>query len=92
MARGWTGRTPLAIAGAGLLASLGSVGCATSGRVTTLEQRVSALESRVDGVDRTARQAESDAAAAQKAAQSAADRADDAARTAEAIFKKHVSK
>jgi outer membrane murein-binding lipoprotein Lpp len=80
------------MAGAALLLAVPCLGCATSGRVTTLEQRVQTLESRVDAVDRKADQAESRAESAEKSAQQAADRADDAARTSEAIFKKHVSK
>jgi outer membrane murein-binding lipoprotein Lpp len=82
----------ISLIGAASLAVLAGSGCATRGRVETLEQRVSALESRVDAVNRTAQKAEDNAAAAQKAAEKAADRADAAARTAEAIFKKHVSK
>ena len=78
--------------GAAALGLLASSGCATRGRVEKLEQRVGALEARVDAVDRTAQKAADSAAAAQTAAERAAARADDAARTAEAIFKKHVSK
>lgn len=77
---------------AAVVAALASSGCATRGRVESLEQRVDALESRVDGVERTAEQAASSAAEAQRAAERAAERADDAARTSEAIFRKGVSK
>src|SRR5690606_37507157 len=84
------GRATLAAAALAVL--LPAAGCATRGRVAELEQRVSALESRVDSVNATAERAASDARDAQDAAQRAADRADDAARTAEAIFRKGVSK
>ena len=81
------------LAGALLVAlALPSVGCATRGRVTELEQRVEALESRVYAVSATAERAVSGAEAAQRAAERAADRADDAARMSEAIFRKGVSK
>lgn len=69
-----------------------ATGCATRGRVADLERRVDALESRLDSVSATAERAASDAASARDAAERAADRADDAARTAEAIFRKGVSK
>ena len=69
-----------------------SIGCASRGRVSELEQRVDALESRVEAVSATSERAVSGAEAAQRAAERAADRADDAARTSEAIFRKGVSK
>lgn len=67
-------------------------GCATSGRVETLEKRVDGLESKIASVDQTAKSAASRADAAAADARAAAQRADDAARTAEAIFKKRIHK
>jgi len=91
--RGVSGLAGVVVAVAVLgLASFGSVGCATRGRVSALEQRVTALETRVDSVSATAERAVTNSEKAQQAAERAADRADDAARTSEAIFKKHVSK
>jgi murein lipoprotein len=90
MIRSIAGRT---LAGALLIVlAAPSIGCATRGRVTELEQRVDALESRVDAVSASAERAVTGAEAAQRAAERAADRADDAARTSEAIFRKGVSK
>jgi ElaB/YqjD/DUF883 family membrane-anchored ribosome-binding protein len=77
----------------------GLAGCATNGRVDKLEQRLNDVSASADAANRkaesaqkTADQALSRAQAAEAEARSAAARADDAARTAEAIFKKRVSK
>jgi outer membrane murein-binding lipoprotein Lpp len=79
--------------------ALGLAGCATNGRVDKLEQRLNDVSASADSANRkaeaaqrTADQALSRAQAAEAEAKSAAARADDAARTAEAIFKKRVSK
>jgi len=77
----------------------GLAGCATNGRVDKLEQHLNDVSASADAANRkaeaaqkTADQALSRAQAAEAEAKSAAARADDAARTAEAIFKKRVSK
>jgi outer membrane murein-binding lipoprotein Lpp len=77
----------------------GLAGCATNGRVDKIEQKLNDVSSSADAANRkaeaaqkTADQALSRAQAAEAEAKSAAARADDAARTAEAIFKKRVSK
>jgi hypothetical protein len=79
------------------VASLG--GCATTGRVDALEQRLNDVSRKADdaaaaaaNAQKTANSAASRADAAEAQAKAAAQRADDAARTAEAIFKKRVSK
>jgi Alanine-zipper, major outer membrane lipoprotein len=80
-----------------LVTSLG--GCATTGRVDALEKRLDEVSRKADdaataaaNAQKTANSAASRADAAEAQAKAAAQRADDAARTAEAIFKKRVSK
>jgi len=75
-----------------LALAVGSIGCASNGRVDALEKRIDELSARVDGVEGKADLAVSRAEAAEKSAAAAVERADEAARTAEAIFNKSVRK
>ncbi len=91
---------------AGLTASFGLAGCASTGdldalsaRVDGLESQHTAIEGRLDGLEESVASANARAAAAEAKADEAVSRAeaaaasaDDAARRADAMFKKSVSK